>query len=545
MLIQYISPTDAVVRETHWLPVVGAQTINSFIQSSNEFEFTQPTFRGAGASFRTTTLTSTAMPPSASLHNNHTPEICLPASASLHNQIPEICLPRCYDGNGQRIDIETTFETCCLIGTENSTLFLDFRPLFPTLEICSFDKPNALLTTPTFTLRILKHLSNCRFGKVFSAVQLHFNSETLTYERREGDELVAVKMCMKKSLHLYDPNGNSECEESPIREMAILQYLQQFQDPHIIPLYELCENANIIFSIQKYCATDLFNVVVGNNIRIDEESPIVNLMLENPTSDVIRGVVSCLSTLRRALVAHGDLSPENILIDIRDGTHFPYVIDFGMAKYVVPMPTTTTTPSTPPSTTIDRSTLSASSTTPPSYQLFSRFHGKSYYLAPESSGGQLHDGFNADAWSLGSIMLMMLSGFQFNHLIDDYLYQMIRKGKLLDWVNNMSLQKEMLPLTPSALDFLKRVLIPTVPSMRLQPNEMLEHPFLTKTPRLLPSYVLLFRNVQTRRYMESQLVNMENVGPNELNHYHFKLNALVIEGKALQRTFAQESHHII
>ena len=506
MLIQYISPTDAVVRETHWLPVVGAQTtINSFIQFSNEFEFNQPTFRGAGESFIRTTTT----------HNNY---------------IPEICLPRCYDGNGQRIDIETTFETL----TEDSTLFLDFRPLFPTLEICSFDKPNALLTTPTFTLKLLKHLSNCRFGKVFSAVQLHFNSETSTYERREGDDLVAVKMCMKKSVHFYDPKGNSECEESPIREMAILQYLQQFQDPHIIPLYELCENANIIFSIQKYCGTDLFNVVVGNNVRIDEESPILNLMLENPTSDVIRGVVSCLSTLRRALVAHGDLSPENIMIDIRDGTHFPYIIDFGMAKYVVPMPPEMPTPGTTTST-----------SPPPRYQLHSRFHGKSYYLAPESSGGQLHDGFHADAWSVGSIMLMMLSGFQFNHFIDDHLYQMIRKGKLLDWVKNMSLQKEMLPLTPSALDFLKRVLIPTVPSMRLQPNEMLEHPFLTKTPKLLNSYVHLFRNVQTRRYMESQLVNMKNVGPNELNHYHFKLNALVIEGKALQRTFAQESHHIL
>lgn len=98
---------------------------------------------------------------------------------------------------------------------------------------------------------------------------------------------------------------------------------------------------------------------------------------ENNALEVWQQIVQAVGYLHRHGIAHRDLSLENILVD-EEGV--PKVCDFGLSTF------------------IEKDTLAAGQV------------GKAYYMAPEVVAGDEYDAVQADVWSLGVILFILLTG---------------------------------------------------------------------------------------------------------------------------------------
>jgi tRNA A-37 threonylcarbamoyl transferase component Bud32 len=427
-------------------------TVLEFIEEyESALSFTPPAFRGSGRNFSKSKISTTSSSSSSSSSSSFS-QTSLPFS-TVTSSLPNEWRSRMYC-SGKLLHMTSTFDQI-LEDYKKTTpqvvpfFVIDMRPLFPFMKIAEFSDNENTVIIGEDKYKLLRLLSNCSVGgKLFSAIKIGDDDSLISRQQ------FVVKVCVKREQHLYN-ESKSRSEENPIREFAILQYLQQFQDRNIIPLYDIAEDQDIIYAVMRYCSNDFFT-----KIKASYETDGTQYLKERDVHNILHGIASGIHTLHNASVSHGDLSAENICLD---GLQ-PYIIDFGMSKYIV-------------SATKDNNNNNV--------QEHSRFHGKSAYLAPECKLGNLHNPVLADMWAFGCICFLSLTGHVFDTNLNDSIYCHFIDNSIKKWIAQATNDDLMLPVSDSFIDFLERILIPFEPSRRLLSSECLKHKFLTPNLELL------------------------------------------------------------
>ena len=162
---------------------------------------------------------------------------------------------------------------------------------------------------------------------------------------------------------------------------------------------------------------------------------------EDETVYIFRQIVSALLYCHRLLICHRDLKPENILLNQTDLT--VKLIDFGMAALQ------------------------------PEGRLLSTPCGSPHYAAPEVVSSRPYDGTQADVWSCGVILYVMLTGTTpYNYSPDGdirVLFRDIARAKY--WMPS--------ELSIEAKDLIKNIFVPD-PKRRITMDGIWDHPLLHK-----------------------------------------------------------------
>jgi serine/threonine-protein kinase HSL1 (negative regulator of Swe1 kinase) len=164
---------------------------------------------------------------------------------------------------------------------------------------------------------------------------------------------------------------------------------------------------------------------------------------------LFRQIVAALLYCHRLQIHHRDLKPENILLEQKTMT--VKLVDFGMAA-LQPTGNYLTTPC-----------------------------GSPHYAAPELLSSKSYDGGQADVWSCGVVLFVMLTGYPpFNFPADPYNYMSEgRKLKALFRAINQADYRLPSALSDEAKDLLSRIFIPE-PVKRITMKEIWQHPFIHK-----------------------------------------------------------------
>lgn len=162
---------------------------------------------------------------------------------------------------------------------------------------------------------------------------------------------------------------------------------------------------------------------------------------EDETVYIFRQIVSALLYCHRLLICHRDLKPENILLNQKDLT--VKLIDFGMAALQ------------------------------PEGRQLSTPCGSPHYAAPEVVSGRQYDGTQADVWSCGVILYVMLTGMTpFNYSQDGDIRALFRDIAKADYWMPPGLSRE-------AKDLIRRIFVPD-PTRRITMDGVWDHPLLHK-----------------------------------------------------------------
>ena len=283
-------------------------------------------------------------------------------------------------------------------------------------------RPAAAAAGPAHEYRMGKTLGTGTFGKVKLA------------QRVADGELFAVKCLNRARIVLASQSGRLA------KEIRLLKLLNH---PNVIRLHEVLHtNAEILMVMEYVPGGDLLDVL-NTQPRFAEKE------VRHIFGQVVCGVAFCHSLG----VAHRDLKPENILIKRSaddGGGHEIKVADFGL------------------------------STLMPAGEFLKTACGSPHYVAPEIlnfDGEAKYDGREADVWSLGVILHVMLCyKLPFEAESTQLLYARIRAGL------------PALPpsLTPSAASLLHGML-EVAPERRLSLTQVASHEWLrlqSETPRL-------------------------------------------------------------
>lgn len=191
-----------------------------------------------------------------------------------------------------------------------------------------------------------------------------------------------------------------------LREIAIMKLLDH---DNIVQLYDVWENHNELYLIMEYVeGGELFHYV--------EECRGLN---EVESVYIFRQLVAAMLYCHRLHIHHRDLKPENILID-RESRRIK-LVDFGMAALQ------------------------------PEGKKLTTACGSPHYAAPEVIKSRPYDGAQADVWSLGVILYVMLTGMTpFNYDAERNLHVMYQAIGAADYYMPPELSTE-------AKDLVKRI----------------------------------------------------------------------------------------
>ncbi|XP_006887017.1 PREDICTED: maternal embryonic leucine zipper kinase [Elephantulus edwardii] len=172
-------------------------------------------------------------------------------------------------------------------------------------------------------------------------------------------EMVAIKIMDKSTLGSDLPRVKTEIEA-----------LKNLRHQHICQLYHVLETANKIFMVLEYCpGGELFDYIISQDRLSEEETRVV-----------FRQIISAVAYVHSQGYAHRDLKPENLLFD---EYHNLKLIDFG---------------------------LCAKPKGNKDYHL-QTCCGSLAYAAPELIQGKSYLGSEADVWSMGILLYVLLCGF--------------------------------------------------------------------------------------------------------------------------------------
>ena len=154
---------------------------------------------------------------------------------------------------------------------------------------------------------------------------------------------------------------------------AEIDALEQLQDDNIIKVLDLCEDE------QNICV--VMELIAGGNLsmlfieRFKEKDPL----REDETASIVYQILKALKYLheREKPMAHRDLKPDNILVDVIDGQIICKLTDFGLAFEEDQ----------------DKVTRDAA--------------GTKTFMSPEQITGQSQD-VKVDIWSLGILAYILL-----------------------------------------------------------------------------------------------------------------------------------------
>ncbi|XP_032164223.1 LOW QUALITY PROTEIN: maternal embryonic leucine zipper kinase [Mustela erminea] len=224
-------------------------------------------------------------------------------------------------------------------------------------------------------------------------------------------EMVAIKIMDKNALGNDLPRVKTEIEA-----------LKNLRHQHICQLYHVLETANKIFMVLEYCpGGELFDYIISQDRLSEEETRVV-----------FRQIVSAVAYVHSEGYAHRDLKPENLLFD---EYHKVKLIDFG---------------------------LCAKPKGNKDYHL-QTCCGSLAYAAPELIQGKSYLGSEADVWSMGILLYVLMCGFlPFDDDNVMALYKKIMRGKyeVPKWLSSSSilLLQQMLQVDPKKTFLVKNLL---------------------------------------------------------------------------------------
>lgn len=232
----------------------------------------------------------------------------------------------------------------------------------------------------------------------------------------------AVKIMRKDSLE------DMEMARYARREAAVLRKLRH---PNIVKFVEAIQSDTKLFLVMEIApGKELLDVVANGALR------------EADAKCYMRQLISAVAYLHSKGIVHRDLKPENVLIDV-DNKGLK-IIDFGLTGIIRKQNVMRTN------------------------------CGSSYYSAPEVTygNGDGYDGVKADAWSLGILSYILLTGSHpFVDTDGDLMTAMMRQG-MVEYPEYLS---------RGAIHFVSRLLAIDA-RKRYSVTQIALHPWLTGKP---------------------------------------------------------------
>lgn len=212
------------------------------------------------------------------------------------------------------------------------------------------------------------------------------------------------------------------------REIAVMRLLEH---ENIVKLFDVWENSNELYLIMEYVdGGELFHYVESRKGLPEDE-----------TIFIFRQIVAALLYCHRLHICHRDLKPENILLNLE--TLQVKLIDFGMAA-LQPQGRQLSTPC-----------------------------GSPHYAAPEVVSARPYDGKQADVWSCGVILYVMLTGTTpYNYSPD---------GDIRALFHDITRARYFMPpeLSFEAKDLIRRIFVAD-PRKRINMDDVWDHPLMHK-----------------------------------------------------------------
>ena len=267
---------------------------------------------------------------------------------------------------------------------------------------------------------------------------------------RTTDALFAIKIISKDMLKKKKGGASSETYFEDIkREIAIMKKLLH---PNVLRLYEVLDDpkVNKLYLLLEYMkGGDLVAVLKK---RTDTEGGGYVTLGDVELWNVFRQVAAGVRYLHYQNVVHGDIKPQNLLVEDQGGTQVVKIADFGISKMLEG----------------EGQNVTDAAGTPA-------------FMSPELCRGDAYSGQLADVWALGATVFMLKFGhppFQAGNILS--LYQKIQDDPL-----------EFPPapsINPGLRNLLETMMVKD-PEKRSTLQQMLQHPWLRSPPTYATSPV--------------------------------------------------------
>ncbi|GMH90914.1 hypothetical protein TrVE_jg6117 [Triparma verrucosa] len=229
-------------------------------------------------------------------------------------------------------------------------------------------------------------------------------AEVRLCKEKTRDELYAIKIMNKDLLMKKSVGMSSTFMDDVKREIAIMKKLRH---DHVLQLYEVLDDpkVNKLYLVLQYCKNgDLMQMTKGN-ARTNSCNPLTDLQVWDVTRQIMKG----LKYLHDNDIVHGDIKPQNLLVD-KD--FVIKIADFGISKMIE-------------SSDGEKEKLLETAGTPA-------------FMSPELCAGLAYDGYLADVYAVGATMFMLRCGhppFVANKLIA--LYNKIQEDPVVFTVDDV------------------------------------------------------------------------------------------------------------
>lgn len=211
--------------------------------------------------------------------------------------------------------------------------------------------------------------------------------------------------------------------------------LRSISHPHVVGLQEAfyCPDGHQLFLILDLCrGGDIYDLIVPAPESDQVGGPLAECSARRYFQQMMSGISHC-----HALgISHRDIKPENLLLD---GNGTLRISDFGLSTFAASAPTSTKC-------------------------------GTVHYLAPEVTLSQPYDAIQADIWSSGVLLYVLITAcLPFEHENEAELFKLIRSAEFA-WPENVKVSE-------GARDLVSRMLDPD-PAQRITTSGVLEHPWV-------------------------------------------------------------------
>lgn len=307
--------------------------------------------------------------------------------------------------------------------------------------------------------QLVRHIGEGSFGKVYQAVSVLTGKE------------VAIKKFDKVEIK------TEMAKQKIFQEARILTMLDH---PNVARLLEVFENKGNIFCVMEYAREgDILNLM-------KRKGPLPEDLARIIVVQVAHGLKHC----HTKKVLHRDIKLDNVLLC---ENYIAKICDFGISKVVK------------------------------KNEIIREDCGTPAYTAPEVVSGTGYSGFQADIWSLGIMLFVMVTGkvpFKDQTKSLEILHQLIKKGEF-SFPNNVNLSENL-------KDLISKMLI-VDPDMRITIDGIIAHPWF-KVPMIseLTDFIRSSEAESNRSYAMKRLSDLgfpetsvrRTVDQQILNHIH-------------------------
>lgn len=267
-------------------------------------------------------------------------------------------------------------------------------------------------------------------------------------------EVVAVKAHSWELVRKW----NGRHAENPLNEISAMQLLGA-NHPNVLGCHEVLFDGEYMNVVMPYCTSgDLLQLISSHKIK----RPKFHGFQENEARYWFKQLLEGISHFQKNGICHRDLSPENIVIDEQTRS---LIIDMGMCIRI---------PFSDPMSNELHKLTDAQHGTKRRLILPQVQCGKLRYMCPEIYCNQEpFDGFAADMWTAGTILLFMLTGTAYKQPFDPYFKCVTRDLPRL-------LREFKISISPLACHLIQNLLL-VDHRMRLTLEEAMEHSWFEET----------------------------------------------------------------